>query len=76
MHFCNWFLPRVPDGVLDPKFTSLTSETWFLLTRFISTRNSINQKQSFEVPLHDQDIGVCEFLCTARMCIPLQVVYQ
>jgi hypothetical protein len=63
MYFCNWFLQAVHDGLLNPKLTFFTEEAWFLLTGRISAQNnrywsSINQRQTFEVPLHNQEIGV------------------
>jgi hypothetical protein len=63
MHFCNWLLWTVHDGVLDPKFTFFTDKAWFHLSRYINAQNnrywsSINLKQTFEVPLYDQKIGV------------------
>jgi hypothetical protein len=62
-HFCNWFLQAVHDGVLHPKLTFFTDEAWFHLSGHINAQNnrywsSINPKQTFEVPLHDQKIGV------------------
>jgi hypothetical protein len=54
MHFCNWFLQAVHDGVLDPKLTFFTHEAWFHLNGYINAQNnmywsSINPKQTFEV---------------------------
>jgi hypothetical protein len=62
-HFCNWFLQAVYDGVLDPELTFFTDEAWFHLSGYINAQNnrywsSINPKQTSEVPLHDQKIGV------------------
>jgi hypothetical protein len=62
-HFCNWLLQAVHDGVLYPKLTFFTDEAWFHLSGYISAQNnrywsSINLKQTFEVPLCDQKIGV------------------
>jgi hypothetical protein len=61
-HFCNWFLQVVHDGVLDPKLTFFTDEAWFHLSGYINAHNrywsSINPRQTFEVPLHGQKIGV------------------
>jgi hypothetical protein len=61
--FVTGFLQAVHDGVLDPKLTFFTDETWFHLSGYISAQNNrywsiINPKQTFEVPLHDQKIGV------------------
>jgi hypothetical protein len=63
MHFCKWFLQAVHDSVLDPKRTFFTDEAWFHLSGYISAQNnrywsSINPRQTFEVPLHNQKIGV------------------
>jgi hypothetical protein len=60
--FFNWFLQAVHDGVLDPKLTFFTDEAWFHLSGYINAQNnrcwsSINPKQTFKVPLHDQKIG-------------------
>jgi hypothetical protein len=66
MHFCNWFLWAVPDGVLDPKVTLVTDEAWFHLIGYVSAQNSrywssTNSRQTSKVPLHNQEIGVwCE----------------
>jgi hypothetical protein len=62
-HFCNWFLQLVHDSLLDLKHTFFSDEVWFHLSRYISAQNnrywsSINLRQTFEVPLHDQKIGV------------------
>jgi hypothetical protein len=62
-HFCNWCLQAVHDGVLDPKLTFFADEAWFHLSGYIIAQNnwywsSINPKQTFEVLLHDQKIGV------------------
>jgi hypothetical protein len=40
MHFCNWFLQAVHDGVLDPKLTSFTDEAWFHLSGYINAQSS------------------------------------
>jgi hypothetical protein len=52
-------LQTVYDGVLDPKLTFFTDEAWFHLSEYINAQNnrywsSINQRQTFEVPRHDQ----------------------
>jgi hypothetical protein len=62
-HFCNWILQAVHDGVLDPKLAFFTDEAWFHLSGDINAQNnrywsSINPRQTFEVPLHDQKTGV------------------
>jgi hypothetical protein len=40
MHFCNWFLQAVHDGVLDPKLTFFTDEAWFHLSGYINAQCS------------------------------------
>jgi hypothetical protein len=62
-HFCNWFLQAVHNSVLEPKLTFYTDEAWFHLSGYINAQNnrywsSINLKQTFEMPLQDQKIGV------------------
>jgi hypothetical protein len=62
-HFCNWFLQAVHDRLLEPKLTLFTEEGWFHLSRYINSQNnrywsSINKRQTSEVPLLDQKIGV------------------
>jgi hypothetical protein len=54
----------VHDGVLDPKLTFFTEEAWPHLSGYINAesirpryRSRINQKEKFEVPLHDQKIN-------------------
>jgi hypothetical protein len=59
----SFFVGSIYDGVLDPKFTSFPDETWCYLNWYASAQNnrywsSINLRQTFEVPLHDQRIGV------------------
>jgi hypothetical protein len=63
MYFCSLFLQAVHDGVLDPKVTFFTDEACFHLSGYINAQNnrywsSINLRQTFEVPLHNQKIGV------------------
>jgi hypothetical protein len=58
MKFVTVFLRAIDDGV-----TFLTDEVCFHLSKRIDTENntywsSINPRQSFEVPLHDQKIDV------------------
>jgi hypothetical protein len=74
-HFCNWFLQAVHDGVLDPKLTFFTNEAWFHLSEYINAQNnrywsSINPKQTSEVPLHDQKIGVWCAITASRIAGP------
>jgi hypothetical protein len=76
MHFCNWFLQAVHDGVLDPKLTFFTDEAWFHLSGYINAQNngywsSIKPKQTFEVPLHDQKIGVWCAITASRIVGPI-----
>jgi pimeloyl-CoA synthetase len=57
--FCRQYLM----GVLDSELTFFSDEAWFHLTGYISTQNSgywssTNLKQTLELPLHDQKIGV------------------
>jgi hypothetical protein len=62
-NFCNWYLQAVATWRCSgPKLTS-TDKAWFHLTGCISRQNnsywsSINPRQTFEVALHDQKIGV------------------
>jgi hypothetical protein len=75
-HFCNWFLQAVHKGVLDPKLTFFTDEAWFHLSGYINAQNnrywsSINPKQTFEVPLHDQKIGVWCSITASRIVGPI-----
>jgi hypothetical protein len=76
MHFCNWFLQAVHDGILDPKLTFFTDEAWFHLSWYINAQNnrywsSINPRQTFEVPLHDQKIGVWCAITASRIVGPI-----
>jgi hypothetical protein len=71
-HFCNWFFQAVHDGVLDPKLTFFTDEAWFHLSGYVSAQNnrywsSINPRQVFEVPFHDQKIGVWCAITASRI---------
>jgi Asp-tRNA(Asn)/Glu-tRNA(Gln) amidotransferase B subunit len=75
-HCCNWFLQALHDGVLDPKLTFFTDEAWFHLSGYINAQNnrywsSINLKQMFEVPLHDQKIGVWCAITASRIVRPI-----
>jgi hypothetical protein len=75
-HFCNLFLQAVHDGVLDPKLTFFTDEAWFHPNGYINAQNnrywsSINPKQTFEVPLHDQKIGVWCAITASRIVGPI-----
>jgi inhibitor of nuclear factor kappa-B kinase subunit alpha len=76
IHFCNWFLRAVHDGILDPKLTFFTDEAWFHLSGYINAQNSkywsnINPRQTSEVPLHDQKIGVWCAISAARIVGPI-----
>jgi hypothetical protein len=62
-HFCNWFLRAVHDGVLDPKHKCFSDEALFCLNVCINTQknmfsSSINSRQTFELPLHNQKFGM------------------
>jgi hypothetical protein len=75
-NFCNWFLQTVHDGVLDPKLTFFTVEAWFHLSGYINAQNnrywsSINPRQTFEVPLHDQKVGVWCAITASRIEGPI-----
>jgi hypothetical protein len=75
-HFCDWFLQAVHDSVLDPKLTFFTDEVWFHLSRYINAQNnkywsSINPRQSFEVLLYDQKIGVWCAITSSRIVGPI-----
>jgi hypothetical protein len=75
-HFCNWFLQAVHDGALDPKLTFFTEEAWFHLSGYINAQSnkywsSINPKQTFEVPLHDQKIGVWCAITASQIVGPI-----
>jgi hypothetical protein len=76
MHFCNWFLQAVHDRVLDPKLNIFHCEAWFHLSGYINAQNnrywsSINPRQVFEVPLHDQKIGVWCAITASRIVGPI-----
>jgi hypothetical protein len=75
-HFCNCFLQEVHGGVLDPKLTFFTDEAWFHLSGYINAQNnrywsSINPKQTFEVPFHDQKIGVWCAITASQIVGPI-----
>jgi hypothetical protein len=75
-HFRNWFLQAVHDGILDPKLTCFTDEAWFHLSWYINAQinrywSSINPKQTFEVSLHDQKIGVWCAITASRIVGPI-----
>jgi hypothetical protein len=75
-HFCNWFLQAVHDAVLDPKLRFFTDEAWFHLSVYINDQNnrywsSIHPRQTFEVPLHDQKIGVWCAITASRIVGPI-----
>jgi hypothetical protein len=52
MHFCNWLFLAEYDSVLDPELPFFSDEAWFHLS------GCFNLRQTSEVPLHDQKIGV------------------
>jgi hypothetical protein len=69
-------LQAVHNSVFDPKLTVFTDEAWFHLRGYISAQNnrywcSINPKQTFEVPLHDQKIGVWCAITASRIVGPI-----
>jgi hypothetical protein len=49
-------------SVLGPKLTFFIGEAWFHLSEYINAQNrywsSIKSRKAFEVPLHNQKIGV------------------
>jgi hypothetical protein len=40
LHFCNWFLQAVHNGIFDLKLTFFTDKAWFHLTGCINMENS------------------------------------
>jgi hypothetical protein len=75
-HFCKWFLQAVHDGVLDPKLTFFSDEAWFHLSGYITAQNNrywniINLKKMFEVPLHNQKIGVWCAITASQIVGPI-----
>jgi hypothetical protein len=63
IHFYNWFLQKVYEGVFGPKLTSLTGKAWFPMSENTRAQNnrywtSINRKEPSEVPFHDQQTDV------------------
>jgi hypothetical protein len=69
-------LQAVHNGVLDPKLSFFTVEAWFHLSGYINAQNnrywsSINSKQTFEVSLHDQKIGVWSAITASRIVRPI-----
>jgi hypothetical protein len=74
--FFNWFFQAVHDGVLNPKLIFFTDEAWFHLSGYINYQknrywSSINPRQAFEVPLHDQKIGVWCAIIASRIVGPI-----
>jgi hypothetical protein len=62
-HFYNWFLRAVHDSVADPTLTFFTDKACFHLRGYTNVQNcnlwsTINPRQIFEAPFHDQKIGV------------------
>jgi hypothetical protein len=74
--FLTGFLRAVHDSVLDPELKFFTDEAWFYLSGYIIVQNnrywsSINPRQTFEVPLHDQKIGVWCAITASRIVGPI-----
>jgi hypothetical protein len=57
-HFCNWYLQAVNDSVLYSELIFFTNKAWYISAQNNMYWSSINLRQAFEVPLHDQKIGV------------------
>jgi hypothetical protein len=74
MYFCSWLLGE--HDVLDSELTFVTDEAWLFLSGCVSAQNnrycnSINLRQTLEVPLHDQMIGVCCAITTTQIVGPI-----
>jgi hypothetical protein len=74
--FVTDLLQAVHDSVLDQKLTFFTDEAWFHLNGYINAQNkrywsSINPKQTFDVPLHDQKICVWCAITASRIVGPI-----
>jgi hypothetical protein len=64
------------NGFLVPKLTFFIDEAWFHLSGYINAQNnrywsSINPKQTFELLLHDQKIGVWCATTASRIVGPI-----
>ena len=76
VQFCNWFNTQVHDGILDPQLTFFTDEAWFNLSGYVNSQNNRhwgaeNPHVTFEIPLHDQKIGVWCAISARRIVGPI-----
>jgi hypothetical protein len=66
-------------SLLDPKLKFFADEAWFHLSGYVNTQNnrywnSINPRQTFEVLLNDQKIGVWCAIAATRIIAPIFLI--
>ena len=76
VRFCNWFNTQVHDGILGPQLTFFTNEAWFSLSGYVNSQNrrhwcADNPNIIFELPLHNQKIGVLCAISARRILGPI-----
>jgi hypothetical protein len=67
MHFCNWFLQAVHDGVLDPKlYFMYDGATAHTATYSINVLNKVFENSLISRglwPARSPDLNPCDFIC-------------
>jgi hypothetical protein len=60
IHLCNWLLPNVHDGVVDPELLFITDEMWFNISGHVNTQNVEQWKYAMQqVLLHGKKVVWC-----------------
>jgi hypothetical protein len=63
IHFCNWLLQNVHDGLMDPQLLFITDEAWFYISGRVNMQNVRIWSNEIphviqQMPLHSEKIGV------------------
>lgn len=63
INFCYWMLQSVLEGSVNPMLLFMTDKTWFHVHAFVNAQdthhwNTVNPHAVYEVPFHNQKVGV------------------
>jgi hypothetical protein len=77
VRFCNWFINRVHDGLLDPKLIFFTGDANFNLSGYVNSRNNKywskieNVHALIQLLIYCQKIGVWREISANRIIGPI-----
>jgi hypothetical protein len=76
VRFYDWFINHEDDGLLYPKLTLFADEANFNFSRYFNSQNngywnSENPHALIQLPLYDQNIGVCCAICANHITGPI-----